>query len=161
MKRQAGEDQRLYYRHPVGARGGRFSSASAQSHFFYGWRTKRCIRKLTQYADGSVSDPNGGVFIPAERHKALYAGLAVPRRPNAAKPPAGKPALERKIDGLPPLGPATGTDDETIRNRLRMLKAVDEGVGQMLRALEMTGQLDNTVVIFTSDEGYFFGEARG
>ena len=28
----------------------------------------------------------------------------------------------------------------------------------MLSALERTGQLDNTVVIFTSDEGYFFGE---
>ena len=126
---------------------------------FFLWLAHKAVHpELTQYADGSVSDPNGGVFIPAERHKALYAGVDVPRRPNAAKPPAGKPALERTVDGLPPLGPATGTDDETIRNRLRMLKAVDEGVGQMLRALEKTGQLDNTVVIFTSDEGYFFGE---
>ena len=126
---------------------------------FFLWLAHKAVHpELTQYADGSVSDPNGGVFIPAERHKGLYAGLVVPRRPNAARPPAGKPALERKVDGLPPLGPATGTDDETIRNRLRMLKAVDEGVGQMLRTLEKTGQLDNTVVIFTSDEGYFFGE---
>jgi N-acetylglucosamine-6-sulfatase len=39
-----------------------------------------------------------------------------------------------------------------------MLKAVDEGVGQMQAALERTGQLDNTVFVFTSDEGYFFGE---
>ena len=39
-----------------------------------------------------------------------------------------------------------------------MLKAVDEGVGQMRAALERTGQLDNTVFVFTSDEGYFFGE---
>lgn len=126
---------------------------------FFLWLAHKAVHpELTQYADGTVSDPNGGVFIPAERHKALYAGLDIPRRPNAAKPPAGKPALERKIDGLPPLGPATGTDDETIRNRLRMVKAVDEGVGQMLRTLENTGELDNTVVIFTSDEGYFFGE---
>ena len=39
-----------------------------------------------------------------------------------------------------------------------MLKAVDEGVGQIRAALERTGQMDNTVFVFTSDEGYFFGE---
>jgi arylsulfatase A-like enzyme len=113
--------------------------------------------ELTQLADGSITDPNGGDFVPAERHKTLYANAPVTRRPNA-KAPVGKPALERKIGNLPPLGPATGTDDETIRNRARMLKSVDEGVGLMRAALERNGQLDNTIFVFTSDEGYFFGE---
>ena len=126
---------------------------------FFLWLPHKAVHpELTQLADGSISDPNGGEFVPAERHKALFAGAPVPRRPNAGKAPAGKPALERKIGNLPPLGPATGTDDETIRNRARMLKSVDEGVGQMRAALERTGQLDNTVFVFTSDEGYFFGE---
>jgi len=114
--------------------------------------------EVTQLADGSVSDPNGGIFFPAERHKKLFAQVPISRRPNAANAPQGKPALLRKIGSLPPLGPDTGTDDETIRNRARMLKAVDEGVGQMREALERAGQLDNTVFVFTSDEGYFFGE---
>ena len=114
--------------------------------------------ELTQFADGSVNDPNGGTFAPAERHKALFANVPVPRSPNAGRAPTGKPALERKIGDLPPLGAQTGTDDETIRNRARMLKAVDEGVGQMRAALQRAGQLDNTVFVFTSDEGYFFGE---
>ena len=123
------------------------------------WLPHKAVHpEVTQYADGSVSDPNGGEFTPAERHKALFAGAPVPRRPNAGKAPAGKPALERTIGNLPPLGPATGTDDETIRNRARILKSVDEGVGQLRSALERTGQLDNTVFVFTSDEGYFFGE---
>jgi N-acetylglucosamine-6-sulfatase len=123
------------------------------------WMPHKAVHpELTQFADGSVSDPNGGEFVPAERHKTLFARVPVRRRPNAGKPPVGKPALERRIGNLPPLGPATGTDDETIRNRARMLKAVDEGVGQMRAALERTGQLDNTVFVFTSDEGYFFGE---
>jgi arylsulfatase A-like enzyme len=39
-----------------------------------------------------------------------------------------------------------------------MVTAVDEGVGRMLKVLEDTHQLDNTLVIFTSDEGYFYGE---
>lgn len=123
------------------------------------WLPHKAVHpELTQFADGSVSDPNAGLFVPAERHKNLFARMPVPRRPNSGKAPVGKPALERRIGNLPPLGPATGTDDETIRNRARMLKSVDEGVGQMRAALERTGQLDNTVFVFTSDEGYFFGE---
>ncbi len=82
----------------------------------------------------------------------------MPRRANAHGGPQGKPALQRKIDGLPPLSTQTGTDDETIRNRARVLAAVDEGVGQILRVLEKSGQLDNTFFVFTSDEGYFYGE---
>ena len=36
--------------------------------------------------------------------------------------------------------------------------AVEEGVGEILKALKETGQLDNTVIVFTSDNGYFYGE---
>ena len=36
--------------------------------------------------------------------------------------------------------------------------AVDEGVGRILAALESAGQLDNTLIVFTSDHGYFYGE---
>jgi N-acetylglucosamine-6-sulfatase len=113
---------------------------------------------LTQYADGSVSDPNGGKFIPAERHKTLYTDAEVPHQPNYAKSPKGKPSLLRRIGDLPPLGPETITDDETIRNRLRMLASVEDGVGNIFKVLENQKQLDNTLIIFTSDEGYFYGE---
>jgi N-acetylglucosamine-6-sulfatase len=123
------------------------------------WLPHKAVHpELTQLADGSITDPNGGDFVPADRHKKLFAGVPVLRRPNAGKAPVDKPALARTIGNLPPLGPKTGTDDETIRNRARMLKAVDEGVGQMRAALERTGQMDNTLFVFTSDEGYFFGE---
>ncbi|MDB6029055.1 MAG: betC 2, partial [Verrucomicrobiales bacterium] len=37
---------------------------------------------LIQNADGSLSDPSAGKFIPAERHKNLYANAAVPHRQN-------------------------------------------------------------------------------
>lgn len=114
--------------------------------------------ELQQNADGSVIDPTGGVFIPAERHKHLYADAPVPHRANARDSLAGKPALQRRIGDLPPLGPATGTSDETVRNRLRILAAIDEGVGTMLAALQERQLLENTIVIFTSDHGYFYGE---
>lgn len=114
---------------------------------------------VQQAADGSVKSTGGAEeFIVAERHRALYAGAKLPRRGNYAKPPRNKRALEQEIPNLPPLSPATATDDATILNRMRMTKAIDEGVGEMLKALRETGQLDNTVFVFTSDHGYFYGE---
>jgi arylsulfatase A-like enzyme len=113
-----------------------------------------------QNADGSVRGDIGGAenFTPAERHKDLYTDQEIPRRPNTKSYGEGKPALLRKISGVEPLGPKTGTDDTTIRNRLRMLAAADEGLGEIIRTLERRGQLDNTVIVVTSDHGYFYGE---
>lgn len=111
-----------------------------------------------QRADGTTEAIGEGGFIPAERHKTLYAGAQPARRGNYAVPPRGKPALERPIPGLKPLGPDTVTPDETIRERLRMLAAVDEGLGQIFAALEKQGTLNQTVVMVIGDNGYFYGE---
>ena len=76
------------------------------------------------FADGSVTKLGGDAedFIPAERHRALYRGMTLPRRANYARGPHNQPALEQKIPGVEPLGPKTLIDDETILNRLRMAK---------------------------------------
>ena len=111
-----------------------------------------------QRSDGSVVAIGEGGFIPAERHKSLYAAARPPRRGNYAVPPKGKPALERPIPDVKPLGPDTVTPDETIRDRLRMLAAVDEGLGQILAELEKQGILNQTVVMVIGDNGYFYGE---
>ncbi|MCC6539016.1 MAG: sulfatase-like hydrolase/transferase [Bryobacterales bacterium] len=114
---------------------------------------------IQQAADGSIqSFGKAEEFIVAERHRGLYANADLPRRGNYARPPVDKPALQRALPGVAPLGPATATDDATIRNRARMTKAIDEGVGDLLGALEAVGQLDDTVFVFTSDHGYFYGE---
>ena len=114
--------------------------------------------EVTQNNDGSVNLADSERFMPAKRHKNLYAGKTVPRRPNAMRAPLGKPALERRIGELPPLGAATGTSDEAILGRQRSLMAIEEGVGEIFSALKETGQLDNTLIVFTSDNGYFYGE---
>lgn len=124
--------------------------------FFLYLAHKAIHPNLQQLADGSVIDRGG--FIPAPRHKELYADAAIARRPNAGRAPLGKPALLRPIEDLPPLGPRTMTSDAEIRGRLRMLAAVDEGLGELLQALEQSGQLDQTAIVFTSDNGYFNGE---
>ncbi len=114
--------------------------------------------ETVQFDDGSISDPTASNFMPADRHKDWYEDDPIPRRLNYYDDLSGKPALLRKIDDLPPLGPETGSSDEDIKGRQRMLAAVDEGIGDMMTALADAGHLDNTVFIFTSDEGYWYGE---
>jgi arylsulfatase A-like enzyme len=46
------------------------------------------------------------------------------------------------------------------RARVRALATLDDEVAETVRHLERIGQLDNTVVMFTSDNGYMFGEHR-
>lgn len=36
--------------------------------------------------------------------------------------------------------------------------AIDEGVGRVLEALKATGQYDNTIIVFTSDQGFAWGQ---
>jgi N-acetylglucosamine-6-sulfatase len=114
--------------------------------------------EVKQNNDGSVNLADAELFIPAERHKNLYAGKTIPRRPNYGRAPQGKPALLRRIGSLPALGSATATRDETILGRQRSLMAIEDGVGEILKSLRETGQLDNTVMVFASDNGYFYGE---
>jgi len=113
---------------------------------------------ITQRDDGKVVDIGEGGFIAAKRHLGMYDTAVFKRRPNYNIPPSDKPALARKIAGLPPLSPETSTKEKTIRERSEMLMAVDESLGSILKALEDKGELDNTIVVFTSDHGYWYGE---
>lgn len=115
---------------------------------------------IFQGDDGSAraleGQPSG--FVAAERHRGRYADAVVPRRPNAVEPVRGKPALQRQIGDLPPLGPGSGTPDDTVRGRLEMLLGVDDSTGRILDALDALGELDNTIVVLAGDHGYFYGE---
>ena len=110
-------------------------------------------------------------YIPAPRHEKEYANYRY-RPPEVSKADlAGKPVLSRpvpppdmlRIEGaIPePVEPrrGRGRDPESVvRDQLRCLASVDDGVGMIVDALRGTGVLDNTIVIFTSDNGYLLGE---
>jgi arylsulfatase A-like enzyme len=98
-----------------------------------------------------------GPFTPAERHKELFANETIVRTANAQDNLDGKPVLQRKVNGQP-AAQGVGSSDDLIKNQLRCLTAIDEGVGRLLKTLEETKQLDNTFLVFTSDNGYFWGE---
>ncbi len=117
-----------------------------------------------QAADGTFKMDG---YRPAPRHANLYQGCVFPKTPNM-QPPAEflkhKPAWAEAValrnsaasrvmhDAI-----HSGTQEE-IRLRAAMMAAVDEGVGMILKTLEDTGELDNTVILFLGDNGYFFGE---
>ncbi len=48
--------------------------------------------------------------------------------------------------------------DAAVRRYNRAVRALDEGVGAVIAALRETGQLDNTLVVFTSDQGFAWGQ---
>lgn len=45
-----------------------------------------------------------------------------------------------------------------MRDYLATIVAVDENIGRLLSYLEKIGELDNTIIIYTSDQGFFLGE---
>lgn len=51
-------------------------------------------------------------------------------------------------------------NDHFYRSRLRALQGVDELVNQVVTRLANAGILDNTYIIYTSDNGYHIGQHR-
>ncbi|MDR1376791.1 MAG: sulfatase-like hydrolase/transferase, partial [Synergistaceae bacterium] len=45
-----------------------------------------------------------------------------------------------------------------LRDYLSTAQAVDENIGRIMDYLASTGELDNTLVVYTSDQGFFLGE---
>lgn len=45
-----------------------------------------------------------------------------------------------------------------LKKYLRCVKGVDDGVGRVLSYLEESGQLDNTLILYTGDQGFMLGE---
>ncbi len=117
-----------------------------------------------QAADGTLAVTG---YVPAGRHERLYEGCVFPRKPNMLSPvevvkqkPAWAEAFEikRSERSQQLLKPIHSGEQEEIRLRAAMMASVDEGVGMLLEALERTGQLDDTLILFLGDNGYFFGE---
>ncbi len=45
-----------------------------------------------------------------------------------------------------------------IKDYLRCVASIDDNVGRMLNWLDETGQAENTIVVYTSDQGFFLGD---
>jgi len=105
-----------------------------------------------------------GPYTAAPRHESEYGERApVPTPVDVFPPRPGKPKYAREFGvwergpgGEPMLeGRALA---EWVRQYNRGVLAIDEGVGQVVKALEQSGQLDNTFVVFVSDQGFAWGQ---
>jgi N-acetylglucosamine-6-sulfatase len=151
-----------------------------------GYITDILTEKTMEFIESVTNQPfcallwhkaNHGPFTPAPRHAEAFAGARFEapeswfldfsqkphwmRRERLYKPNYSKwVASEGKV--IPEtLKPQPWVPDLPMHlNHLRCLLAVDEGLVQIMDLLEKQGRLDQTIVIFTADNGWFLGEHR-
>jgi len=103
--------------------------------------------------------PNLATPVPAPRYKDRFAGTALPQPPSFNETDVSdKPASIRRRALLTPRQIAG--IQENWQQRRETLLAVDDAVASIVDTLRQTGELDNTLVVFTSDNGFFHGEHR-
>jgi N-acetylglucosamine-6-sulfatase len=107
-----------------------------------------------------VLDPGAvRTTVPAPRHREAFAGVAPPR--SAAFDEADVSDKPRRARRSPRLASSQASAlQEAWQQRQESLLAVDEGVERIVRALRDAGELENTLILFTSDNGYVLGEHR-
>jgi N-acetylglucosamine-6-sulfatase len=118
-------------------------------------RRKRTKPSLLYLSHKAVHSP----WTPADRHAQQFLYDHVPEFDSVHDDVASKPAWVRAIiDACRQGQPVWPTPEDTVKDYLRTLLAVDEGIGRVLQELERQQILDNTVVIYAGDNGYMFGE---
>jgi arylsulfatase A-like enzyme len=96
---------------------------------------------------------------PAARHTTLFSGVTAPRKSSFNEADmTDKPWPYAKLAVLTPSQIAQ--IDALYRKRLQALMAVDDLLGALVQTLMANGQLANTYIFVTSDNGFHFGEHR-
>jgi len=97
--------------------------------------------------------------IPAPRDKNAYPGVSLPRSPSFDEGDVSdKPGW---VSDNPPLSvEQKGYMEKLHRKRLQSMLAVDDMIGELVEALRKSGKLENTYIVFTSDNGFHLGQHR-
>jgi arylsulfatase A-like enzyme len=73
--------------------------------------------------------------------------------------------LDPIVDLKAPVPPGLSEDEEIrwryqryIKDYLRVIASIDDNVGRLLDWLDANGRADDTVVVYTSDQGFFLGD---
>ncbi|KAI0909963.1 arylsulfatase-like protein [Ustulina deusta] len=96
--------------------------------------------------------------VPAKRHSHLFQGAEVPRTSNFNPDKASGASWIRNLPQQTPEN--VEYNDHFYIQRLRTLQSVDEIVHSVARRLEELGILDNTYLIYSTDNGYHIGQHR-
>lgn len=112
---------------------------------------------------------------PAPRHEQLFAETRFPEPPTLLDDFAGRADCAKlsilKVDNLlrwqkgwpaPPTGDSAQRTralyQEYLRHYLRTAAGMDENIGRLLDYLDRQRLAENTIVIYSSDQGFFLGE---
>jgi arylsulfatase A-like enzyme len=117
--------------------------------------------QLDQYAPhkSGGGPPCRKAAVPAPRDEDRFDDEPLPKPPSFDEQDVtDKPAF------IQPLSPIDAGAEQKITKRFRCavesLRAVDRGVKKIRRALKRANEWSETVVLFTSDNGFFYGEHR-
>ena len=120
-------------------------------------------------------EPNRN-WQPDAKHKAMFAGKVIPEPPTlrdngVGRSDAIRECKQKVLENLSPndtkgAPPAGLSDDELLKwkyqrymqDYLACVQSVDDNVGRLLDYLDEAGLAENTLVIYTSDQGFFLGD---
>jgi N-acetylglucosamine-6-sulfatase len=146
--RSFGADEASYSTDVLAAQAEDFIRSAPSPFFLY------FAPKAPHYSGGADADPFR--VDPAPRDAGRLSGLSSWSSPSVNEADlSDKPAW---VKSLPLISQAH--IDELREGQLESLLAVDQALAHMLAALKDTGRLANTDIIFTSDNGYGWGEHR-
>ncbi len=127
-------------------------------------------RKADQFIRGVEQDPSPfmvyistymphGPYLGAPRHLDDFANLIAPRTDAFNEEDVSDKPESIRYD------PLLSEDqiaeiDSIYRMRVQSMQAIDEMIHTLLSTLKEVGELENTYIIFTSDNGYFLGQHR-
>lgn len=118
-----------------------------------------------------------GPFTPADRHQGKLSDATVPVPADVYPPRPGKPEYIRKMEFWEP-----GKTGQPVERQVRKespvgmkdipgrplsewvqqyhegVLAIDENVGRLMESLRASGQDDDTLIVFTSDQGFAWGQ---
>jgi arylsulfatase A-like enzyme len=141
-----------------------------------GYSTDRYADFTEQFIQERADDPNsppwfywlcfGGVhapYTPAARHIGTLDAAPEPPIPvDIYGPRPGKPVhfQDTKWSEGPDGKPLHQgkTLEFWTKQQMEAVVSIDDAVGRIVQKLEDTGQLDNTIIVFTADQGYVWGQ---
>lgn len=111
---------------------------------------------------GHVQDEDPRQFLPSPKTATLYEGVRFPvpktmeARYIAELPPSVQRSENRRRWAVRFGTPALF--QESVRNYYRLLSEIDMQVGRIVEHLRKSGQLENTVIVYSGDNGFYLGE---
>jgi arylsulfatase A-like enzyme len=113
-------------------------------------------------------------WMPAERHARAFDDVEIPLPKNFDDDLAGRPEAVRQHEmaialmpdfrergvpeSLPPVERKRANYQQLVKSYYRVLLSVDDNLGRVLDFLDKNGLANDTIVVYTSDNGFFHGE---